>query len=459
MRKQLSAERRLFGAVSGQAAAEKLGEAGNVIQTGENAQVAASANQGILLYDKLSTKTGPIAQALDSAAQSLADGENGNDVKQRAYRQIRSLLREQADRLAGGPRAGSGEPEGGGTGRDSEAGAGEHGSAGRREPASVSPLRQESGGAPETGPHGPIWREYSGKPAEAIAKLQQEERGEVPRVWRNEDLARATNTDGWIGLIWGDLKGGLAHIVDKHVIRQKDLKLEDLAEMIPRMRVAGNDGRSVVLESDTHRATVRLSYDDVEKRWLVTAFEKRPSTGESPTGPGSPNRGGGPVIAPPNGPSVPPPPERSGGAPDSSVAPGGGAVNRVDPLLGTHVEPSAVRQFSGDETGTSLVGSILKADAKEALALKAKRDAALAEVEKAKGTPGEQRFGQKTIHYFTGERDLWSARVNQVIARLRKMVPDHVEQEAISLMRDFKGREQELTQFLAGTHPGSGADS
>jgi hypothetical protein len=42
-----------------------------------------------------------------------------------------------------------------------------------------------------------------------------------------------------------------------------DLKLEDLAEMIPRMRVAGNDGRSVVLESDTHRTTVRLSYDDV----------------------------------------------------------------------------------------------------------------------------------------------------------------------------------------------------
>jgi broad specificity phosphatase PhoE len=317
-----------------------------------------------------------------------------------------------------------------------------------------NPSKKAGGPAvPAEGPNGPIWQEYSGKPAEAIAKLQQEQRGEVPRVWRNEDLARATNTDGWIGLIWGDLKGGLAHIVDKHVIRQKDLKLEDLAEMIPRMRVAENDGRSVVLESDTHRATVRLSYDDVEKRWLVTAFEKRPSTGESPTGPGSPNRGGGPVIAPPNGPSVPPAPEGSGGAPGSSVAPGGGAVKRVDPLLGTHVDPSAVRQFFGDETGTSLVGSILKADAKEALALKAKRDAALAEVEKAKGTPGEQKFGQKTIHYFTGERDLWGARVNQVIARLRTLVPEHVEQEAISLMRDFKGREQELTQFLAGTHP------
>ena len=92
------------------AAAEKPGEAGNVIQAGENAQVAARANQGILLYDKLSTKAGSIAQALDSAAQSPADGEHGNDVKQRAYRQIRSLLREQANLLAGGSHADSGEP-------------------------------------------------------------------------------------------------------------------------------------------------------------------------------------------------------------------------------------------------------------------------------------------------------------------------------------------------------------
>jgi hypothetical protein len=174
VRKQLSAERRLFGAVSGQAAAEKLGEAGNVIQAGENAQVAASANQGILLYDKLSTKTGPIAQALDSAAQSLADGENGNEVKQRAYRPIRSLLRDQADQLAGGPRAGSGEPQGGGAGRDRETGAGEHGAAGRRERSGASPLRIHEPATPaegppgETGPHGLIWREYSETPARAV---------------------------------------------------------------------------------------------------------------------------------------------------------------------------------------------------------------------------------------------------------------------------------------------------
>jgi hypothetical protein len=75
VRKQLAAEKKLFGAVSTDAAAERLGEGGNVIKAGENKQVAERANQGIVLYDKLSTKAGAIDTALDRAAKSIADGE------------------------------------------------------------------------------------------------------------------------------------------------------------------------------------------------------------------------------------------------------------------------------------------------------------------------------------------------------------------------------------------------
>jgi hypothetical protein len=60
VRKQLATEKKLFGAVSSQAAAERLGEAGSVIKAGENAETAQRANQGILLYDKLSSTAGPI---------------------------------------------------------------------------------------------------------------------------------------------------------------------------------------------------------------------------------------------------------------------------------------------------------------------------------------------------------------------------------------------------------------
>jgi hypothetical protein len=114
---------------------------------------------------------------------------------------------------------------------------------------------------------------------------------------------------------------------------------------------------------------------------------------------------------------------------------------------------SLFQAFIGEETGTSLVGRIFRADYAEMKAVKAKRDAAMAELERAKVSPEEKRFGQKVIAYFTGERDLWAARVNQVMGRLRTLVPDSTEQEGLSLMRDFKGREQELTQFLGGTHP------
>lgn len=100
VRKQLGTEKKLFSTVSTQAAAEKLGDAGNVIKAGENAQVAVRANQGLVLYDKFSTKSGPIDGILDRAAQSIADGEAPGDVKQRAYRAIRQELKNQLDQIS-----------------------------------------------------------------------------------------------------------------------------------------------------------------------------------------------------------------------------------------------------------------------------------------------------------------------------------------------------------------------
>ena len=94
--------------------------------------------------------------------------------------------------------------------------------------------------------------------------------------------------DGWIDLAWGDQKGGLAHVVGKHVLGQKDLNLDDLARMVPDMKVTTNDDRTVTLETPTHRSSVRLDYDGQAKRWLVTAYGKRPPTGGSPSVPGSP---------------------------------------------------------------------------------------------------------------------------------------------------------------------------
>lgn len=87
-----------------------------------------------------------------------------------------------------------------------------------------------------------------------------------------------------------------------------------------------------------------------------------------------------------------------------------------------------------------------------------KRRTMLEELEKAKTTPGQASVGQRIIQWFTGERDVWGLRVNQAVARARKIVPDVVDQEALSLMRDFKSRPGELQQWLDGTHPNLPAD-
>jgi broad specificity phosphatase PhoE len=100
-----------------------------------------------------------------------------------------------------------------------------------------------------------------------------------------------------------------------------------------------------------------------------------------------------------------------------------------------------------------VVAAIFRADIGEMKALWEKRRQALAELEKSKETPAETEFGRKVISYFVGERDVWGARVNQVMARLRKIVPDPVEQEGLFLMRDFRGREPEMLSFLDGSHP------
>lgn len=88
----------------------------------------------------------------------------------------------------------------------------------------------------------------------------------------------------------------------------------------------------------------------------------------------------------------------------------------------------------------------------EMKALKNKRDIAMKALEDAKTKPDDARFGQKVIEAYTGERDLWEARVNQAIEKLRRIVPDHVDQEALAIMRDFKNKPEELKAWYDGTH-------
>jgi Histidine phosphatase superfamily (branch 1) len=126
VRAQLKTERKLFGVVGTQAAAEKLSEGGNVIKAAENAQTAERANQGMMLYDRLSSSAGPIDGILDRAAQRLANGENANDAKQQAYREIRDYLTGQVRQLTGSPAVDDGGAQGLGSEGPRQTGEGQH---------------------------------------------------------------------------------------------------------------------------------------------------------------------------------------------------------------------------------------------------------------------------------------------------------------------------------------------
>jgi len=58
--------------------------------------------------------------------------------------------------------------------------------------------------------------------------------------------------------------------------------------------------------------------------------------------------------------------------------------------------------------------------------LKRKMDAAKEELKKAQDDPVAQKRSERLAEYYMAQRDLWSARVNQVMDRLRKLVPDSV---------------------------------
>jgi hypothetical protein len=86
----LRTEKRVFGSVSKEGTAQVLEKTGNKIETSKNADMATSAEQGLEVYAKLSTRRGPIDDILNRAAGEVADGKAG--AKQQAYDDIRTEL-------------------------------------------------------------------------------------------------------------------------------------------------------------------------------------------------------------------------------------------------------------------------------------------------------------------------------------------------------------------------------
>ena len=137
----------------------------------------------------------------------------------------------------------------------------------------------------ENGKFGPIYRQFAGKPKEAIKFLREKKGGECIAALRRSDI-------GDIDIVWGEVtdpikhKGyGLAHIIDKHELEINKLgfNLEDFVPIVVQFgnfNLKKSDSQKKVFESETFRFIIAVedSQDGKSKKWLLSAFDiiKRP---------------------------------------------------------------------------------------------------------------------------------------------------------------------------------------
>jgi hypothetical protein len=93
IRNKMASEHKTFSSVSDAAKAARLGGVeGQTINVAENSRIASYAAQAKELYDRLSVRTGSVDDILNRASRELAEGGKPNDVKAKAYSDIRDAL-------------------------------------------------------------------------------------------------------------------------------------------------------------------------------------------------------------------------------------------------------------------------------------------------------------------------------------------------------------------------------
>jgi GGDEF domain-containing protein/ParB-like chromosome segregation protein Spo0J len=129
VKQSLSKDKRLFGFVAKAQRAQELERVGNKIDVEKNKQISTEAAQAEAVYEKLSSRAGPISAILEESASRLASGDNANAVKQQAYARVRAevsrvLTGQQAEPSTNGRGAEehSGQPEADGATRSDQEG-------------------------------------------------------------------------------------------------------------------------------------------------------------------------------------------------------------------------------------------------------------------------------------------------------------------------------------------------
>lgn len=127
------------------------------------------------------------------------------------------------------------------------------------------------------GAFGNIYNQFRGNAKAAIEFLKKVCGGEAVGALHHKDI-------GDIDLVWG--KEGTGHSDGyglSKLVKYHPEVLDNLQEILNDMRVVSSSKNRVNLESETHKAGVRLTWDGERKSWLLTAFKKETSASDKRT--------------------------------------------------------------------------------------------------------------------------------------------------------------------------------
>ena len=127
------------------------------------------------------------------------------------------------------------------------------------------------------GSFGNIYNQFRGNSKAAIEFLKKVRGGEAVGALHHKDI-------GDIDLVWG--KEGTGHSDGyglSKLVKYHPEVLDNLQEILNDMRVVSSSKNRVNLESETHKAGVRLTWDGERKSWLLTAFKKETSASDKRT--------------------------------------------------------------------------------------------------------------------------------------------------------------------------------
>lgn len=127
------------------------------------------------------------------------------------------------------------------------------------------------------GAFGNIYNQFRGNAKAAIEFLKKVRGGEAVGALHHKDI-------GDIDLVWG--KEGTGHSDGyglSKLVKYHPEVLDNLQEILNDMRVVSSSKNRVNLESETHKAGVRLTWDGKRKSWLLTAFKKETSASDKRT--------------------------------------------------------------------------------------------------------------------------------------------------------------------------------